>query len=173
MSAIFSPIPFRANVFTKPHQEQVAFFDPSGVYSRQPVNIHRRVQASLSFALMFPSQNGTCACGCGKPLRGKQKRWASEDCSSFAYGVWSIIDGRRDTIAFYVAKLNGGYRCKCGSDVDVRLDHIIPVKHGGGGCWLNNFQWLCHTCHVNKTNEDFGWKKAERQQIKIQFTEAA
>lgn len=157
---IFAPIPYKADVFKKPFQKRVAFFDPTEIYARQPVDPFRRVQATLSFALMFPNKDGLCACGCGRNLTGRQRRWATEDCSSFAYNVWAIIDGRRDTIAFYVSKLNGGYECKCGQgEGDSKLDHIIPVKHGGGGCWLNNFQWLCHKCHVKKTNEDFGWKK--------------
>lgn len=40
----------------------------------------------------------------------------------------------------------------------IKVDHVVPVKLGGGACWLSNYQLLCHDCHVGKTNTDFGWK---------------
>lgn len=58
----------------------------------------------------------------------------------------------------------------CNSSKHVKLDHIVPVKFGGGGCWLNNYQLLCHNCHVQKTNLDFGWKQnldSNNLQIKL------
>lgn len=33
------------------------------------------------------------------------------------------------------------------------IDHIIPVKRGGGICGLDNFQTLCLGCHRRKTTE--------------------
>lgn len=44
----------------------------------------------------------------------------------------------------------------------LKVDHIFPVKLGGGGGWLSNYQLLCHKCHVEKTNEDFGWKQPKK-----------
>jgi 5-methylcytosine-specific restriction endonuclease McrA len=88
----------------------------------------------------------------------------------FAADVYRIIYGQPDTIKLYLKKYHG-YKCKCGRVRKMKADHIIPVKHGGGGCWLSNYQFLCHACHVHKTNEDFGWKMADKK-IKISAKKA-
>ncbi|MGI4749722.1 MAG: HNH endonuclease [Janthinobacterium lividum] len=111
---------------------------------------------------MFPSQSDkSCSCGCGRALTGRRTRWATQPCAAFATAVWEIIDGRQATIRKFVTLYNGGWKCAvCNSGKKVKLDHVVPIKFGGGGCWLNNYQLLCHNCHVKKTNLDFGWKQA-------------
>lgn len=32
------------------------------------------------------------------------------------------------------------------------MDHVVPVKDGGGGCGLDNLQTLCLWCHDRKTH---------------------
>ncbi len=32
------------------------------------------------------------------------------------------------------------------------MDHVLPVKDGGGGCGLDNLQTLCVWCHDDKTH---------------------
>ncbi len=32
-------------------------------------------------------------------------------------------------------------------------DHIVPVRHGGGGCGLSGMQTLCSACHLKLTKE--------------------
>ncbi len=32
------------------------------------------------------------------------------------------------------------------------MDHVLPVKDGGGGCGLDNLQTLCIWCHDDKTH---------------------
>jgi 5-methylcytosine-specific restriction endonuclease McrA len=106
---------------------------------------------------MFPKVDGMCSCGCGKPLTGKQKRWASEPCNTFATDIYFIICGYQGTVERFMLRYLG-HKCSCGEIYGLELDHIVPVKHGGGGCWLNNYQWLCAKCHRLKTNKDFGFK---------------
>jgi len=109
---------------------------------------------------MFPDRkDGYCSCGCGAALVGRRRRWATNECTKFALGVWAIIDGQVGTFEYYVGKYNGKKCAGCRSRRQLKVDHIVPVKHGGGGCWLSNFQLLCHACHVIKTNKDFGWKQ--------------
>ncbi|RDC63951.1 HNH endonuclease [Adhaeribacter pallidiroseus] len=109
---------------------------------------------------MFPDyQNGICSCGCGQALWGRRKRWASDDCTAFALAIWAIIDGQVGKFEYFVTKYNSKKCAVCGSRRHLKVDHIVPVKHGGGGCWLSNYQLLCHSCHVIKTNKDFGWKQ--------------
>lgn len=36
----------------------------------------------------------------------------------------------------------------------IHLDHTLPVKKGGGGCWLSNYQLLCEECHKIKTKQE-------------------
>ncbi|MDB5261873.1 MAG: endonuclease, partial [Adhaeribacter sp.] len=113
-----------------------------------------------AFPDMFPDrQDGFCSCGCGSALTGRRRRWSSDDCTKFATTVWAIIDGQAGVFEYYVAKYQGRKCAGCGSRRDLKVDHVMPVKHGGGGCWLSNFQLLCHPCHVNKTKIDFGWQQ--------------
>ena len=43
-----------------------------------------------------------------------------------------------------------GYRCtKCGSEVDLTLDHIVPVSKGGTNVWWN-LTTLCRPCNSSK-----------------------
>lgn len=32
-------------------------------------------------------------------------------------------------------------------------DHVVPVRHGGGGCGLEGMQTLCSGCHFKLTKE--------------------
>lgn len=41
---------------------------------------------------------------------------------------------------------------KCGSMNKVHIDHIKPVSKGGLWC-LSNFQFLCETCNISKSNK--------------------
>jgi hypothetical protein len=141
--------------------QRVLNFDPSDLFHRTKIDPHKRTQ-SLKSKELFPPQEGICSCGCGEKLTGRRTRWASKDCSMFATDVWAILSGYRNQINFYLLRLLE-YQCeRCDATTDLKIDHIIPVKHGGGGCWLDNFQYLCHSCHVQKTNEDFGWKGKEK-----------
>ena len=141
-------------------QYRVLFFDPKEIYGKVNIQAHarRQVPENIGMQLMFPKPaEKICACGCGEPLQGRRTRWASDECASFAVDVYRIIYGQLDVVKFYLKKYYG-YRCKCGRVRKLKVDHIIPIKHGGGGCWLSNYQFLCHDCHVQKTNADFGWK---------------
>jgi 5-methylcytosine-specific restriction endonuclease McrA len=144
---------------------RIKAFDPSGIR----VDRHKRTQ-SIPMSQMFPPIPGYCSCGCGLPLTGRRTRWATDECSLFAGDVHAIICGHSSITMWYFEKLHPKECCRCGAkDMRqeyknglsvslIKLDHIVPVKLGGGGCWLDNYQWLCHDCHVSKTNEDFGWK---------------
>lgn len=47
----------------------------------------------------------------------------------------------------------------CGSTEKLELDHIWTYDKGGRA-EESNVQWLCHKCHVKKTNQErkeFGW----------------
>lgn len=162
---IFGAINPELSLYTGNVGERVILFDPSGVYSRISINKYERYQSGLSLCDMFPALDGICACGCKKELSGRRKKWATDDCSSFAFGVFSIIRGGTD----YVRRLMQGYLeykcCKCGCEnyiieapnsifSGLQVDHILAVQNGGGGCWLGNYQFICHRCHSVKTTGD-------------------
>jgi 5-methylcytosine-specific restriction endonuclease McrA len=154
------PLPFKKLKLKYEWQSRVIFFDPTPVYRRLKINFYKRIQSHLDFKDLFPDRkDGLCSCGCGTALTGRRRRWAADDCAKFALAVWAVIDGQAGSFEYYVAKYHGKKCARCRSRRDLRVDHIVPVKHGGGGCWLSNFQLLCHTCHVGKTNKDFGWKQ--------------
>ena len=54
-------------------------------------------------------------------------------------------------------RLRDGYTCKgCGCVADRhegQVDHIIPLHLGGSDDDIN-LQWLCHECHVRKTEQE-------------------
>lgn len=153
-------LPFKKLKLKFEWQSRVIFFDPAPIYARLNINRYKRLQSHLAFRDMFPDRkDGLCSCGCEAPLRGRRRRWAADDCAKFALAVWAIIDGQAGTFEYYVAKYNSKKCALCSSRRDLKVDHRVPVKHGGGGCWLSNFQLLCHSCHVGKTNKDFGWKQ--------------
>lgn len=149
-----------------PIQKRVFFFDPTPIYERINeaglLNPYQR-QCSVSINFLFPQIEKKCACGCGKELIGRQKRWASKECYNFAFNVFAIIGGYTNTLRQYRNIFIGGYKCEvCGEPehyTPVELDHIYPVKFGGGGGWLSNYQFKCKKCHREKTNKDFGFKR--------------
>lgn len=155
-------LPFKKLKLQHNSQMRVMIFSPDVIYDKVNINPFSRIQSHLSFKDMFPDkQNGKCSCGCEMPLTGRRRRWASDNCTRFACAVWAIIDGQAGVIEYYVRRYYGKKCAACSSRQDLKVDHIIPVKHGGGGCWLSNFQLLCHACHIEKTNKDFGWKQKQ------------
>lgn len=155
------PLPFKELHLQLKYQQRVLFLNPAEIYARINIQPYKRRQTpqNIGMQFMFPKQaEKICSCGCGQKLEGKRSRWATDECASFAVDVYHIIYGHLDTIKFYLKEYHGR-KCKCGKVRKMKVDHIIPVKHGGGGCWLSNYQFLCHACHVEKTNTDFGWKQ--------------
>jgi HNH endonuclease len=148
-----------------PYQEKILSFDPKPIYDIINVDRFARVQ-SISIQEMFPIVKGICACGCGAELKGKRTRWATDNCMRFALSVWGIINGHSETISFYLRLIHKNWTCcKCG-EMDkysvyknglvvsaIHKDHIMAVKNGGGGCWLDNYQLLCNCCHKEKTKQ--------------------
>lgn len=56
------------------------------------------------------------------------------------------------TVREAVLKKDGG-RCRyCGSQVDLTVDHILPVDQGGKDKF-SNFQTLCRKCNSSKSNK--------------------
>lgn len=144
----------------KPAFERVLFFNPSEVFARMGAAEHgdrfKRINR-LNMAVLFPKTEGRyCDCGCGVMLTGRRSRWATEDCKTFALGVYWILCGKLDGYERYIYRYYG-HACKaCGIMYeDMHIDHITPVFAGGGGCWLSNFQLLCIDCHKKKTKADY------------------
>lgn len=160
--------------------KRVLMFDPVNISKSFPVKPYQRFQ-NVSVLDLFPVNGNLCGCGCGKEVRKPKRRWATEECELFAVNVRFIIAGNTVTISRFM-RIYYGWNCaKCGCEDKghdmgangsvswIKVDHIIPVKLGGGACWLSNYQLLCHDCHVGKTNNDFNWKQSN--QIKIFSTE--
>ncbi len=157
----------------KPYQKRVLEFDPANVPNLFKIKSYHRHQ-NVSILQLFP-KIVLCACGCGREVIGNRRRWATDECQSFAVAVRFIIYGAADSIAKYLRLYYGWRCCRCncedkGHDMGrngcvswIKVDHIIPVKLGGGACWLSNYQLLCHDCHVNKTNIDFNWKQTKNE----------
>lgn len=136
---------------------KVVELDPTEFYQRIKIDPFRRIQTSksgLSLTTLFPNPAPKiCACGCGKSLTGRKHRWDNEKCTQFALTVLRVIQGDADTIKDLLWLYNSAYCCyKCGLIGGyLELDHIVPVHKGGGSCWLNNYQLLCKSCHLEKS----------------------
>lgn len=143
-------------------------FDPSEIYSRIKINPLKRKQ-TIGLGNMFPQiEKGLCACGCGAELTGKQRRWASGECQNFAVAVHQIIGGDPIFIDRFLQLYVGNKNCASCSKSEqdcpkhlrrdnflfIQKDHIVPVHKGGGGCWLDNYQYLCDYCHKEKSKQD-------------------
>jgi hypothetical protein len=137
--------------------QRITNFNPASIQDRYIIDPKSRIQ-KIPIGLMFPKVKGICGCGCRELLGKGKSRWANPDCMYFANTVREIICGYTSTIKL-VMKMDRTWKCvNCHRVRSLKIDHIIPVKHGGGGCWLENYQLLCQKCHVVKTREDFGWK---------------
>ena len=148
-------------------EKRLFLFDPTKIYDiLDKGNLLNPLlrRHSVPFGKIFPDDKyGKCACGCGQILSGRRRRWNTDECRKFATYVFSIISGYTDVLRHLRSRFVGGYFCEvCGkSDVwdAIELDHIYPVKWGGGGGWLSNYEFKCKKCHRDKTNRDFGYKE--------------
>jgi len=124
---------------------------------------YKRVQKKFKMEVLYPTRtDGYCSCGCGKKLIGKQKRWATENCSEKAYEYFSVLKGNNGMIRKILFRTQKGYCQKCGVyDNNWEADHILPVFMGGGLCTINNFQTLCKDCHKDKTSNYTVSQRAE------------
>lgn len=115
------------------------------------MNNYQRVQKTLKLHDLYPTQQNVCACGCGKTLTGKQKRWASNECRQSVYVPFAILKGDTTVIRKLLFEIDNGFCRYCGVHSNTwEADHIIPVFKGGGACGLNNYQTLCLNCHKAK-----------------------
>lgn len=92
-------------------------------------------------------------CGwCGVPLTGRRTRWCSDAHRS------AFADNHEWTAARLAAYLRDGKGCvRCGSRDRPEVNHTVP-RNGGGygnGCHhhLDTLETLCHSHHVEATNE--------------------
>lgn len=160
-------------------QRRVLNFNPKEVYSRIKIDPYKRLQ-NIGMDKMFPKPDKKiCSCGCGKKLIGRRRRWATDECQTFAYHVNCIINGHGAIIRSYLELYNRQWACcKCGVMniyqeykngiiVDgIHKDHILAVTNGGGGCWLSNYQLLCVDCHKDKTKNDVRKSKNSKRKSK-------
>lgn len=123
--------------------------------NNKKLNPYKRYQAGLSIGDLYPSVSNVCACGCGKQLKGKQRKWASKECRLTALYNFYIVKGDTSVIRDILLERDGGFCQHCGVlDENWQADHIIPVFKGGGSCLIDNYQTLCTDCHKEKTYLD-------------------
>lgn len=142
----------------------IAMFDPTEAYKRidaaNAINPFRR-HNSVSIGTIFPKQKGLCACGCGTKLTGRQTVWASKECQELPVNVQMIISGHSHLLGI-CRQIFTSDCVVCGAKEDWKtheLDHKYPVKFGGAGGWLTNYEFKCKKCHRDKTNRDFNFKQ--------------
>jgi 5-methylcytosine-specific restriction endonuclease McrA len=169
-NTLWSKLPEKDLPEVKDWQRRVLSYDPSNVTSIVTLNPFNR-HHTVSIRDLFPKVGNVCGCGCNAELTGRRTRWAADECENYALAVRNIIYGMSETIGKYLRRYYGWNCMQCGCEDKghdmgangsvswIKIDHIIPVKLGGGACWLSNYQLLCHDCHVGKTNSDFNWKQ--------------
>jgi len=116
------------------------------------VDPNKRYQVGLTIKDLFPKPKSVCACGCGRKSR---RRFKELECMEICYTFYYIIKGDLGFIDHELEKRDGRKCARCGGNHKLEKDHIVPVFAGGGGCTLDNWQWLCDDpCHIIKTNVD-------------------
>lgn len=121
-----------------------------------PIDKFQRKQKNFYMHEMFPSIKGLCACGCDGKLTGRQTRWCDPDHAKTVYQDFAVIKGDIQIIRSKLFKEQAGFCQHCGVfDDNWEADHIIEVRHGGGGCDMSNFQTLCPGCHKKKTASNY------------------
>ncbi len=120
------------------------------------INIYKRYQVGLKLSALYPiRKDGLCACGCGRELEGRKKRWATGECQENAVITFLIVKGDTSLIRKKLFELEKGYCRECGVHSNQWCaDHIKPVFLGGSACGIDNFQTLCEDCHKVKTYID-------------------
>lgn len=121
------------------------------------IDPYKRYQDFFFLEHLYPIRtDGLCACGCKQKLTGRRTRWATNECRHKSVNHFYVIKGHSATIRYVLFKRDGGECAKCGEVVmHWDADHIIEVRHGGGGCGMDNYQTLCKPCHKIKTKENF------------------
>jgi 5-methylcytosine-specific restriction endonuclease McrA len=124
-----------------------------------------------------------CACGCGEVIR-VQPYHRAKGLPAFIHGhharCWvhrdryhpnwrperGVVQGGREGAYFipsvkrYIGKRDGR-RCRlCGSEEDLRFDHVVAVRDGGDGS-ADNGQLLCVSCHDAKSRQERRARRAE------------
>lgn len=140
--------------------QRVLAFDATAAiargFERGALQAHVRFQAYATIPDFFEQPAPKeCTCGCGLPLTGRRRRWATDECADFGLVVMSILKCDADLIRRYLIEQHGEGCKHCGvTGEPLQVDHIIPVHQGGGGRWLDNYQLLCVDCHKIKTKQD-------------------
>jgi hypothetical protein len=94
-----------------------------------------RYQRGLTLNYLFPVVDNYCACGCGRELIGRRKKWATDDCRDSAYIQFAIFKGDNRVIRDQIYLRDRGFCWSCGVyHEDWEADHIVPVCQGGGAC---------------------------------------
>jgi 5-methylcytosine-specific restriction endonuclease McrA len=133
-----------------------------------PIDPYKRKQVGLKVEDVYPQKQGLCSY-CDAPLPPKRKRWCSKECATKADTEFWVIWGHTQIIRAELAKRDNGVCASCGYKDSYdgtkpynavvlggwEADHIKEVRHGGGGCTLDNFQTLCYNCHVAKTKANY------------------
>lgn len=135
------------------------------LHATEPFDPYDRIQPGYGMELSYPTRSdGSCACGCGEKLEGRQKRWRPGH-ADVAFRVLGIRAGLTGPIRAAVLERDGGICALCGVDAEPRkvpgelrwvgpgweADHIVPVVEGGGACGLDNFRTACIPCHKRET----------------------
>lgn len=133
--------------------KEILSINPDDILSLVKIDKYSRKQ-SFSMQKLFPNDGKVCACGCGVELTGRKRRWASKKCQVLPLRIYFVLKGDLDTIR-RILNVRDGHKCRqCDETQDLQVDHIHPVCKGGGGCWIDNYQYLCIAHHKIKTKVD-------------------
>ena len=136
------------------------------------IDRYKRQNSQIHLGITFPQLDNNCACGCGIELTGRKTRWADISHATLAHKYTAVISGDVGRIRELLIERDGYICAGCGYDVsseDWQADHIIEVRHGGGGCDLGNFQILCSYCHKAKTKANHKSNMLKSNQLELNF----
>ncbi|OAV67395.1 hypothetical protein Barb6_02346 [Bacteroidales bacterium Barb6] len=91
------------------------------------IDEYKRYQKGLVLDDLYPKMpNNTCACGCGRKLTGRKKKWFDRQCMLNSLRQFFIVKGDAQVIREEVFKRDRGYCRTCGAFSPLHPASISP-----------------------------------------------
>lgn len=173
LEPLFAPVSHIVPKFQDSRYKRLYAFDSTVLIPRVRAHVAQHGgmddrHSTIPVGVLFPHENkGKCACGCGRFLIGRRRKYATDECAQFVNLAFCIVAGYTDLIFSMLVQLHG-YKCSvdgCEETNDLQVDHIHAVVNGGALSWLSNYRLICCPHHVQKTKQDIQRKKLKQNNL--------
>ena len=169
------------NCFLGTYDQKVPFKNLKRIYHLEQVKFNSMLQRpklnfDISVKLYLTKMNGYTLTGKSYCFNEneimeiismlKQKRNGRYVLDDIWNSICRVERGKVSNKLRFAIYERDGYCCRsCGSDVNLEIDHILPISKGGKSN-VDNLQTLCHTCNDFKSNFTHFSKKLDGESKK-------